>query len=913
MLSCSELFTLAGNLQNSIQTGSLSLSTVITYHSTQPPLCDPSGPSILTTPLISDSPPNLNPRSSLPRVGDCGFESAIEIDLFDGMGRDVSVSLTRPLTTAGNSNSAYQVEPTQNPQSKRPGSTAIRYSHSHSIPKITSGLVNPSRSDDYLPTFPEERSQTAHPIHAARRAFSNSYSKESTPIILTPQEIEPSASGVPFLDKKLTTIIPIVDPFILKVDTIAPQHRLKPRELTVDQLNHPEIGFIEMEQLSNPMLTLELCYQGDVIGTFDEEFLVESLDVKLEEQGLLPEFDNFFTSTIKIMPIHPTQPSGDNFPYRVSRNEVYSWIYMVQIDRADTLSEQAPHYDSSFSQYGSPSVNIISLPPSTLISSVRSAFKHQKTGIPIVDEGLHVSEDENLSNSPAAGRADDTQGTGSSGWGSGKPHITTRGLRNSYQRGLDNLPESEVRLSSENEHQKPAGVFYLLSITIFGKIISKDSRIESTGPISATWTSLLSSHDLTDSTTLDLRRKLNNESSEAAAMSWSGDEQAEKLAVTDLILPEAYGIGQPLKRSVLPHSGLVAGSKRHTASNLINALQELSSFQRSTYAAGLPLTLERSRTQQKQLSPLAIRHDSEFVQQRALSDDPSFTDSLTSASLSMMNSGRRFIPNTRQRTPTSAASHSSPQLPEPAHQPSEIDPKTGAGYPGDFKSNTPRGPPRASKRVPPVLIGSSFAQELHTSRSGALDDGTGRGQGDMMIQVNVSSPNGGDGTNRFKLMSEFAVEIIVFNRSSSSIIAQGPFKVKVLTNDYLLRAPHVSLQSGSPEAARQPYLFASVPPVHGDAGHHANASAGSGCAGGIVSLDEDIQIGPLRNGECQAVKIRLIGLKPGIFQLHGIHFVALPQPPPPPAPSHHHHHHHHQSQQQLSQFILVDPLVILIE
>lgn len=36
---------------------------------------------------MSDSPPSLHPRSSLPRVGDCGFENAIEIDLFDGMGR----------------------------------------------------------------------------------------------------------------------------------------------------------------------------------------------------------------------------------------------------------------------------------------------------------------------------------------------------------------------------------------------------------------------------------------------------------------------------------------------------------------------------------------------------------------------------------------------------------------------------------------------------------------------------------------------------------------------------------------------------------------------------------------------------------------------------------------------------------
>jgi hypothetical protein len=87
MTSCSEPFELAGNLQDSNQTGSLSLSTVITYHSTQSPVFDLPGPSILPTPLLSDSPPKFNPHPFPSRIGDAGFENAIEIDLFDGMGR----------------------------------------------------------------------------------------------------------------------------------------------------------------------------------------------------------------------------------------------------------------------------------------------------------------------------------------------------------------------------------------------------------------------------------------------------------------------------------------------------------------------------------------------------------------------------------------------------------------------------------------------------------------------------------------------------------------------------------------------------------------------------------------------------------------------------------------------------------
>jgi hypothetical protein len=53
------------------------------------------------------------------------------------------------------------------------------------------------------------------------------------------------------------------------------------------------------------------------------------------------------------------------------------------------------------------------------------------------------------------------------------------------------------------------------------------------------------------------------------------------------------------------------------------------------------------------------------------------------------------------------------------------------------------------------------------------------------------------------------------------------------------------------------------------------------------------------------VKIRLIGLKPGIFQLYGIHFVSMHSNAPSP--------HHQEQIQPISEFVLVDPLVVLIE
>jgi hypothetical protein len=57
-----------------------------------------------------------------------------------------------------------------------------------------------------------------------------------------------------------------------------------------------------MQKLFNPMLMLGLCYQGDATSASKEDFLVESLDIKLQEQGLLPEFDNFVPAPSRSSP-----------------------------------------------------------------------------------------------------------------------------------------------------------------------------------------------------------------------------------------------------------------------------------------------------------------------------------------------------------------------------------------------------------------------------------------------------------------------------------------------------------------------------------------------------------------------------------------------------------------------------------
>jgi hypothetical protein len=111
-----------------------------------------------------------------------------------------------------------------------------------------------------------------------------------------------------------------------------------------------------------------------------------------------------------------------------------------------------------------------------------------------------------------------------------------RPLRNSYEPVLNDLSKSAGRLSSKSVLQKPAGVVYLLSVTICGKMVLKDSRIGLTGLISATWTSMLSSHNLLHSATLDLWRQMDGKNTGDAAVLWSVDDPAEKFAVSDLIL-----------------------------------------------------------------------------------------------------------------------------------------------------------------------------------------------------------------------------------------------------------------------------------------------------------------------------------------------------------------------------------------
>ncbi|KAH9464479.1 hypothetical protein MJO28_001838 [Puccinia striiformis f. sp. tritici] len=886
-----------GTLQNPAQAGSLSLSSVITYHSTQPPIVDHSRPSILPTSPLSASPPRFNPRSSSSRVPDSGSQNVIEIDLFDGMRRDVGVSLTRPFNAPGSSaSSVYQSGSNKLGQSNRQGQPSNRSSHSQVNSKISLGFSNPSRSEEYLPSFPEERSQSAPAISIpiARRAVSSANRKESTPIRLTHQEIKPTASNSPYLERHLTSFISIIDPLILRVETIAPENRLKTRDLTTEQSNHPKIDFIEMEKPFNPMLMVELRYPGDPAGTNNDDFLLESLDIQLEQQGLLAEFDNFVTSTIKIMPIHPTESTGAHFPYQISQDEVHSLIYAVQIEPANLRPEQVQQNDSSFLQYGCPPINI-SLPPSTLISNVSSAFKLQRTGISIHEDGSHSPEEENLLSS----RADNMQASGSTPWGTGKSHRSTikaPSLRNAHGPGPDDVPESKARLPSQNESKQPAGSVYLFSITIQGKMVSKDSSVESTGPISATWTSLLSSHNLSDSTTLELQRQTTKENMGHKTMPWLGVEQSERFRsqnpLNDVILSGAYDDVHHYNPSVFPHGGLVAGSQRHTASNLINALQELSTFQkRSSTGAGLS----------KQLSPLPTgHHDSGFVTPKVLPDDHPLPDSPTFGSLSIIQSGRRFLPNNNKlKTPTiSTSTHSSPQVPEQSHQPSESSPNPGSEYLSrGFKSNQTN--PRSSgstKLTTPGLIESTFSQQdIQTNRSSLTFDrpaaGVGsRRAGEMMVKVKCL----GDGTNRFKVLSEFAIEIHVFNCSSSSSSStpwttEGPFEVMILTNKYQIHQVVNPQDNDLDELEHDDYND-----------------------GGIISLDEAIHIGPLGAGECQAIKIRLIGLKPGIFQLHGIHFLSISphnNPPLPPLPP----QEKQQQQPLISQFVLVDPLVVLIE
>ncbi|PLW09864.1 hypothetical protein PCASD_22623 [Puccinia coronata f. sp. avenae] len=194
--------------------------------------------------LLLDSPPNFNPPPSSQQACDYEFESAIEIDLLDRMGQDISVSLTRPSTTPGSSNSAYQVESAHKTQLKRQASPSNRYPHSHINPRIFTGVVNPSQSDDYLPNIPDHRSHS-----------------------------KPAPS--------------------------VPINQAKSSGLAVPQ---------KQSYLSDHN-SLTGSSSGETRPVPSKRILVESLDIKLEvkSKDLLPEFDNFVASTIKIKPIHPAQ------------------------------------------------------------------------------------------------------------------------------------------------------------------------------------------------------------------------------------------------------------------------------------------------------------------------------------------------------------------------------------------------------------------------------------------------------------------------------------------------------------------------------------------------------------------------------------------------------------------------------
>lgn len=840
-------------VEGSTSTGKLSLSCVVSYHPV-PSQDLNSHPSILPTRPLSDSPPNFGiPQRPWGGGSDSGFGHAMEIDLFDGMGRDLSVSLTRPIVRSANSSSVRQSLGILGAgQTSRPGPPLSRLSQTYFCSQNSHGFANPSRSAEHLSNFPEERSQSA-PAYSSiptRRSASSGHPPQSSSARASRPDVNPGACSPAAIDRPISALIPIINPILLRVETIAPKNHLSSWVSATQPPYYPGVRFVTMDESPHPMLMVELSRPQD--STCLHDFILENIDIQLEEEGIVSEFDNFVTSCVKILPIH-TPHSADSFPYRISPDDVHSLIYSVQMGPARFLSAEDKHHLRPLFQAEHHPVNL-NLPPPISISNITSAFQHQKIGILSIEDTRSTVPDGYSSSATVVDRVHPND---SSSW-SEKAHGTRAlPLKNHHLPGFENSPR--------NTMQQPTGSNYLLTVKIRGRVITNppgtSNQAHSTGPISASWSSLLSHRDFSNSSSLELLRQSSQDRCpNIDLVGWTAELKNFHAL--------AYGVHQSEMKS--PPCGLVAGSQRHSASNLMHTIQELSRFQMKNTST----TSERSLTK-KELSPIVVGSDEKLLQVVQGPGRTSLPGSPTSASLSALDSGRRFFSNPRSWTTGNGSTFAISKTRSTEHGPSIPGKKSTGAQPRIGETDRLLLPVPTGRR----LSLKDQQTKVVTKESSPSD------VGEMVVHAKLSSSTDHDRRHRFRCLEEFSLEILVFNRSVIDRSLQGPFQFRLLANfrKLLDRSAHLAGLTLTPPLRSHRVGFNKYLP---DQLHS-----------GIVSIDEFLPVGPLAMGECQMGKIRLVGLKPGIFQLDGIQIVYDDQPDKPKRPP----------------AVIVDPLVILIE
>lgn len=334
------------------------------------------------------------------------------------------------------------------------------------------------------------------------------------------------------------------------------------------------------------MLLLDI---GNIVGNLNyssgngsdllHDFILEDLKVGLQDQTLANAVDSgpkpvaisLCMGAISPPSSHAELPAS--FPIHVPEKAQHSVVYIAKPDPIDMAKalELSPH--DAFN---------VALAPSTPISEVNVAFRHQKRGICLDEEIGDNLRDVGVPS--AISVLGDDQNHPSTVWlgNTQRPRSRAPSVQHAHHRLHEQFVE-EPSPNPQHMFRPPIDLVgtreFLLDVKITGRFKSITSNASTTfepappdmisGVISSSWTGIFQPHAYPRPTKV---RCLRQGVCLSTLTDWSSTPSP---VARDCMAPIRCVSSADTK----PRSSMVAGSRKHTASHLAGALSNLSSFQ----------------------------------------------------------------------------------------------------------------------------------------------------------------------------------------------------------------------------------------------------------------------------------------------------------------------------------------------
>ncbi|KAG0151883.1 hypothetical protein CROQUDRAFT_402809 [Cronartium quercuum f. sp. fusiforme G11] len=438
-------------------------------------------------------------------------------DLLEGLGLDTPMPASCLI-------SAHPLAKPGNPQGKRAG-LAVRSKTARQPVRSTSNSLPATSGPPLVSSLTSI--ETEHPGHDRR---SSAPTGSLTPTVSSSARQVARSSGMLKAEKRHKIDVSVVDALSITVRTAVIRHDTKSATAFVPS-QRPNM--IEKQPEGQFMISLEIENTTNKRGggNNNQDFVVEEVRVEVrranEEVGCGPR-------QLRIKPC-----VSDTVPRRVCAGGTHSLVYGVRAEAREA-------------QWSAETKEVL-IPPSTPISDVNVAFRHQRQGISLDQyrEGEYREEMFPSANSilESAGETE----TPSTVWLGPQSQPKTRSHVNSST--------GDPSQAAQDRSFRSGSTKYVISVEIKAQLVS--NAVGSGPRISSRWKAVLDPHARTRPSKVDCQR-------EGTHLSTS----QLRSAVDELDKPLVISPTQPTRQA-----SLVGGSRKHTASHLAGALSTLSSFQ----------------------------------------------------------------------------------------------------------------------------------------------------------------------------------------------------------------------------------------------------------------------------------------------------------------------------------------------